>query len=464
MLGLIVIAAYFLAMITIGLVSRRKARGADDFFVAGRKGSAPLITGSLLATIVGGSATVGMAGLGFTQGLTGAWWLLVGSIGLVVLGLFFAKKVRRFGLYTLPELVAKQYDRRIALAASILIVVSWMGIIAGQIVASGKILSVLGMGSPVTWMIVFSAVFITYTLLGGQYAVIRTDAFQIGIIFAGIFGSLALLMSRLGGWSGLQASLSSEQFAFPISSQFGGYELVSLLLLVGLTYVVGPDMYSRLFCAKDVKTARASVFWTALLIIPFAFCITLIGMGASALFPQISPEQAFPTVINEVLPPFLGYVVLAALLGAVMSSADTCLLTASTILTVDIVGRFKPSLSQRQILSLSRWGIVALGLGSLLLALALKGVISALLFAYTVYTCGLILPVIAGFYKKRLKVTPLGALAAIIGGGSAALISKLFDINYLDLGGLLIGGLLLFIVSFIDNRLRGKRLDGGNGV
>jgi SSS family solute:Na+ symporter len=464
MLGLIIIALYFLAMVAIGLVSRRRAMGGDNFFVAGRKGSSLFITGSLLATIVGGSATVGMAGLGFTQGLTGMWWLLVGSVGLVVLGIFWAGKVREFGLYTLPELVEKQYDKRISLAASILIVISWLGVIAGQIVASGKILSVLGMGSPVMWMIIFSAVFIGYTLLGGQYAVIRTDAFQIGIIFVGIFAGLGLMMSRLGGWGGLQMSLPQGQFGFPLSSQFGGYELILLLLLVGLTYVVGPDMYSRLFCARDTKTARASVFWAALLIIPFAFSITLIGMGASALFPQIAPEQAFPTVINEVLPPFVGAIVLAALLGAVMSSADTCLMTASTILTVDIVGRFKPFLSQSQILSISRWGIVVLGLCSLLLALALKGVISALLFAYTVYTSGLILPVIAGFYKDKLKVTPMGALAAIIGGGAVALISKLFDIKYLDLGGLLVSGVLLFLVSFIDNKIRSQRLDEGEGV
>ncbi len=464
MLELIIIAVYFLSVITIGVASRRKARGVDDFFVAGRKGSSLLITGSLLATIIGGSATVGMAGLGFTQGLTGAWWLLVGSIGLVVLGLFFAEKVRRFGLYTLPELVGKQYDKRMALAASVLIVVAWIGIIAAQIVASGKILSVLGIGSPLLWMVLFTVVFVTYTLLGGQYAVIRTDSLQAVIIFAGVFGGLALVLSHLGGWDGLRSSLPPEQFAFPLSSQFGGYELITLLLLVGLTYVVGPDMYSRLFCAKDAKTARVSVFWAALLIIPFAFGITLMGMGASALFPQIPSEQAFPMVIKEVLPPFLGGIVLAALLCAVMSSADTCLLSASTILMVDIVQRFKPSLDQRKILSLSRWGIVILGLSSLLLALVLKGVISALLFAYTIYTCGLILPVIAGFYKNKLRVTPLGALAAIIGGGLAALISKLFVIKYLDLGSLLISGFLLLTVSFIDNRMKHKKLDEGQSI
>jgi SSS family solute:Na+ symporter len=122
---------------------------------------------------------------------------------------------------------------------------------------------------------------------------------------------------------------------------------------------------------------------------------------------------------------------------------------------VDIAGKLKP-LSKKQILPLSRWAIVVVGLCSLLLALALNGVISALLFAYTVYTGGLILPVIAGFYKKHLRVTPSGALAAIIGGGSAALLSKIFSIPYLDLGALAISAALLFLVSLIENRLKAR--------
>jgi len=460
MTELVIITLYFLGMLAVGVVSRRKTKVADDFFVAGRKNSSLLITGSLLATIIGGSATVGMAGLGFTRGLTGAWWLLVGSIGLIFLGLFFARKIRNFALYTLPELIEKQYDRRVALAASFLIVISWIGIVAAQIIAAGQILSILGMGSPVLWMLIFTAVFVTYTVLGGQYAIIRTDTLQTVIIFAGVFGGLALLLSRLGGWEGLQSSLPPEQLAFPLSSQFGGTDLLTLLLLVGLTYTVGPDMYSRLFCARDDKTARASTFWTALLIIPIAFAITLIGMGAAAMFPGIAPEQALPMVIKEVFSPLLGGIVLAALLCAVMSSADTTLLSASTILMVDIVGWFRPSLNREKVIPHSRWVIVLLGICSLIVALALKGVISALLFAYTIYTTGVILPVIAGFFKSRLKVTPLGALVALIGGGTAGLISKLLEIKYLDLGALLLSILLLFLVSFIDNRLKKQGTHG----
>jgi SSS family solute:Na+ symporter len=453
-LELIIIAVYFVGMISVGIYSRRKARRADDFFVAGRKGSSLFITGSLLATIIGGSAIMVTGSLGFTQGLTGAWFLLVGSIGLIVLGLFLARKVREFGLYTLPELVEKQYDKRVGLAASILIVVAWIGIIGSQIIAAGSIMEALGIGNTQLWMVVFTVVFVAYTIIGGQHAIIRTDSLQAVIIFAGIFGALAMVLVNLGGFGGLRNALSAERFAFPLSAQFDGYELVKLLLLVGLAYVVGPDMYSRLFCARDAGVARRSVFWTALLIIPVALGIALIGMGAAALFPDISSGQAFPTVIKEVLPPALGGIVLAALLCAFMSSADTTLLTASTILSVDIVGKLKPSLSREKLLVVSRWGIAVMGAAALVLALYLNNIVDAILFAYTVYTGGLIIPVLAGFYKDRLKVTPIGALIAIIGGGVLALVSKLLDIKYLDVISLLVSGLLLFTVSYIDNRMK----------
>jgi SSS family solute:Na+ symporter len=462
MLSLIIIVVYFAVVVAIGIFSRKTARDASGFFVAGRRVSTPWIAGSLVATIIGGSATVGMAGLGYQFGLTGAWWLLVGSIGLVVLGLFFAERVRKFGLYTLPQLIGKQYGSNIALAASILIVVAWLGVLAGQIVAAGQIMSVLQIGTPTLWMVIFSAVLVSYTLLGGQRAVIQTDVLQTGMIFVGIFVGLAVLLSRLGGFEGLFNSLPPEKLSFPLSPSFGGYEMASYLLLFGLTYVVGPDIYSRLFSARDAKTARNSVFWAALLIIPLAFAITLMGMGAKILFPDILREQAFPALIQGVFPQVAGAIVLAALVSAIMSPA--LLLTASTIISNDIIAKLRPSLNEKQVVLISRWGIVGLGLVSLLLALVKKEVISSLVFAYTVYTCGVILPVLAGFYKDKLKVTSLGALAAIIGGGGIALISKLFDIKYLDLGGLLASGVLLFAVSFIENRVRGRSLDRRQGI
>jgi SSS family solute:Na+ symporter len=457
MLQLFIIAVYFLAIIGIGAWSRKRAGNQDGFFVANRKGTLPLITGSLLATAVGGSSTVGMAGLGFKQGLTGAWWLLVGSIGLLILGLFFAKKVRGAALYTLPELVEQQYERRVGLAASILIVIAWIGVVAGQIVAAGKVLSILGIGSVPFWMIVFTAVFVIYGILGGQYSIIRTDVFQAAILFAGIFVALALVFANVGGVGGLRFSLPPSYFSFPVSPEFNGKMLLSFLILVGATYVVGPDIYTRLFCAKEEKTAQKSAFLSAFLFIPLAFAITLIGMGARVLYPQISAEQAFPQVINGVLSPGLSGLILAALIAALMSSADTCLLSQSVILTEDIFKRFRPSLDERKTILLTRLSVLVLGLVALGLALALEGVIASLLFAYTVFTCGLVVPVIAGFYKEKLRVTSQGALAGLIVGGVVGLLGKIPCLGIplkgdLGLIGFATSAILLFGVSFLTRK------------
>jgi SSS family solute:Na+ symporter len=453
---LLIVTVYFLAIVGIGVWSKRRAGSQNGFFVAHRQGTLPLITGSLVATAVGGSALVVTAGQGFERGLTGAWWLLVGSVGLVLLGAFFARKVRGAALYTLPELVGRQYDHRVSLAASILIVIAWIGVVAGQIIAAGSFLSVLGIGSTTFWMVVFTVVVVIYTILGGQFSVIRTDLFQAAILFAGILTALAVVFSRVGGLSELKASLPLDYFSFPLSPKFDGKMLLSLLILVGATYVVGPDMYSRLFSAKGEKTAQQSAILSAFLFIPLAFAIALIGMNAKVLYPQIMPEQAFPQVVSGVLSPWLTGLIIAAVTAALMSSADTCLLSQSIILTQDIFKRFNPS-SERRTILLTRFSLATLGILALVLALALKQVYSSLMFAYTIFTCGLVVPVIVGFYKEKLKVTPQGALAAIIGGGVIGLVGKIPGLDIplkgdLGLIGFAVSAILLFGVSFFTRK------------
>jgi SSS family solute:Na+ symporter len=121
--------------------------------------------------------------------------------------------VREFRLYTLPTVGA--YDSRVALAASILIVIAWLGVIAGQIIAAGKIFSALGIGSPQLWMIIFALTFIFYVILGGQDAVIRTDILQVAIIYVGILAALGVTLWQAGGFSGLCDAIPTDRFSFP---------------------------------------------------------------------------------------------------------------------------------------------------------------------------------------------------------------------------------------------------------
>ncbi|OYV14471.1 MAG: Na+/solute symporter [Methanosaeta sp. NSM2] len=429
-----------MTILSIGALGRR-IRRLEDFHLAGRGIKLVFLTGTFCASIIGASATLGMAGLGFSSGLPGAWWMLSGTAGMLLLAVFFAEKVRSTGCYTLPELVGRFYGQRARIAAAMLVVISWIGVIAVQIVASGKVLGAVFGGDETIFMAVCTAVFVLYTVHGGQGSVIRTDLVQLMIILAGMI----ILFSR--GLEAVGPGLLLEQ-SFPTSAQMGGWEVLAMLAVVGSAYLVGPDMYSRLLSAHSPREARASAAIAALILIPLAFLITSLGVFARSLYPAASPEQAIPLLLTGLLSPAAEGLVAAALLAAFMSSADTSLMTATSILTMDIYRKASPGSSQEMLMAISRLSVLIIGILALALAISMPGIIKTLMIAYTVFTGGLLLPVLAGFFKDRLGLTPSGALAALVGGGATAI---LLGQKY-PLLGMAVSAALLFAVSWLERR------------
>ncbi len=446
-----IVGIFFVGMITVGILSMKKIKNTASYFVADRNGSSLAISGSLIATTIGGSSTIGLAGLGYSKGLVGAWWLLVGAIGLCILSFWLAQKVREYAVYTLPEILERQYGgSSTKIVASLVIATAWLGIIAGQIIAAGKILSVLWPGQLDALMVLAASVFVLYTVLGGQYSILRTDMIQSVIIISGLSLCLAISLPAAGGLTAVTAALPSSYFSFPVSSSFGWQDLLTFLLFVGAAYLVGPDIYSRIFCSRSPQVAKRSVMIAALAMIPIAFFVTLIGITARVMLPGISAESALPALIMQAIPVGLSGLVIAALLAAVMSSADTCLLTTSTILAADVINPLRKStMSETTLLMVSRISVIIIGLISLLIAVSLKGIIASLLLGYTVYTSGLVVPVLLGFYSKRLKLNSFGVIAAVVGGGGTGLVLKLSGHDNLSLLTLPLSALLLFGGSYI---------------
>ncbi len=436
----VIIVIYFLAMLAIG-ASGLRMKGLEDFHLAGRGIKLVLLTGTFCATIIGASATLGMAGLGFSNGLPGAWWMLSGTAGLLVLAAFFAEKVRATGCYTLPELVGSFYGERARFAASVLIVVSWVGVIAVQIVASGKVLGAVFGGNETIFMIACTAVFVLYTVHGGQSSVIRTDLAQLVIISVGMVVLFSKALEATG------ADLLQSQ-SFPTSAQMGAWDVLSMLLIVGSAYLVGPDMYSRLLSAYSPKEAKISAAISAVILIPLAFLITTLGIFARSLYPAATPEQAIPVLLTGLLSPGLEGLVAAALLAAFMSSADTSLMTATSILTLDIYRKASPGSGEKKLMAVSRLFVLIIGILALALAISMPSIIKTLLVAYTVFASGLLLPVIAGFFKDRLGLTPSGALAALVGGGATAI----FLGQKFPLLGIAVSAAFLFGVSWLERQ------------
>lgn len=427
-------------MLTIGSWGLRM-KGMEDFHLAGRGIKLVLLIGTFCATIVGASATLGMAGLGFSKGLPGAWWMLSGTVGLLILATFYAEKIRASGCSTLPELVGSFYGESARVAASILIAVSWIGVIAVQIIASGKVLSAILGGNELVFMLACTAVFVLYTAHGGQKSVIRTDLVQLLIIIIG----LGVLFSKALGTAGSGLLLAQS---FPLSPEMGTWDVLSMIIVVGSAYLIGPDMYSRLFSAHSPKEAKVSAAIAAIILIPLSFIITSLGIFSRSLFPTAAPEQAIPLLLTSLLSPAAEGLVAAALLAAFMSSADTSLMTATSILTLDLYKKARPDSDEKSLMAASRLFVLIIGVSALVLAISLPSIIKTLLIAYTIFTSGLLLPVVAGFYRERLGLTPSGALAGLVGGG----VTAFFLGQAYPLLGIAVSAAFLFGVSWLERQ------------
>lgn len=433
MMDLGVIVAYFTVMLFVGWRSRRQS--ADSYWVAERKYRTSRVTASLVATIFGASSTMGIIGLGYARGFTGAWWSLIGGIALIPFGFFLASRVRALNVYTLPDILKKAYGDKVALPAGLMIAVAWCGVIAAQLIAGGRLLCGL---LPIDFQLalgIVAVVFIVYTFWGGQLSVIRTDFWQLILFTGGLFVAMAFLISSQGSMGALWKQVPAEHLRFPVSSAFGWYEvLVFYPLIVGLPYVVGPDIYSRVLCARNNQVARRSALLAAVFVIPLSCLLALFGVLARAQFPGIPAETALPQTLRALIPGGLEGLIVAGFLGAIMSSADTCLISASTILSLNVLGPLRKA-SKEQHLRVTRGALLAVGGTAWIIAALQQGIISSLLLGYTVFVGGVVLPTLASFYQEKLQITSSGALWAIVVGGSVAILGKIH-------GGTLVKGVL----------------------
>ncbi|KNF08492.1 Na+/proline symporter [Gottschalkia purinilytica] len=432
---------YVLLFLGIGLYNYFQANSYDDYVVAGRKQSQPIILMSLLSTIIGGSATFGTADMVYNMGFPAFWWLGVGGIGLILQSIFLSKKIRDFDAYTLPDIANKIVGEGGKLIIAFIIVTSWTGIIASQFTALSQIFSVItGSSNTLALLIIVSITVIIYTAIGGQLSVIKTDAIQFVILAIGIVCTFYYLF-----FSGAQMNVASVFSNIELfNDKFNWLNLINLLFIVGGTYFIGPDMFSRNLAAKDGKVAKKAAFNAGILLFFFSFLITSIGLWAKLNITDLGNENPLVYMISNHLPTSIGIALAIGLVSALISSADTCLITTATIIENDILKRNK--------VSDTRIFVLAIGLISLLIAVLKQDIISLLLGAYSVYAPGIVCPLLIAiwFYKKK-EINKILWFLAIIVGGSSGILDNFLKIKYLPLIGMGCSLILSVLSVFLSN-------------
>jgi SSS family solute:Na+ symporter len=431
---------YFLVLGFICVRDLFKVKNFDDYVVAGRKQTAPFVFMSLMATVLGASATVGIAARAESIGFAAFWWLAVGAIGFWFQAAFLSKPVHNLDVRTLPEIAEKTVGKTGRKLVALIIAVSWIGIIAAQFAAvAGFIGLVLGHDAGTLSVLITAGIVIVYTLLGGQLSVVRTDALQFGILALGFFAAAVYLF---GGFSGAENAMqiaaesavgtavgSAAHSAVESTSaglatfgnfnllneKFGFTDLVVMLFTVGGAYFLGPDVISRNLVAKDASSARKAVVAGSFAILVFSVVIVLLGMWTATYAPEMAPGVGPATnplfrLASDVLPLPLAALLSVGLLSALLSSADTCLINSAAIFGSDI-------LNTRRI-SVVRLLVVAIGVIATFLALQGKDIIGLLTMAYSVYTPGIVAPLAVAIvsYKKFTIKKSLWYAGVCIGG------------------------------------------------
>lgn len=434
-----ILIIYGLILLILGVYSFLKIKTPFDYFLAGKKTGVWQVSGSLLATILGGSAILGTIGLSASQSWASAWYILSASLGLFGL-LPIVRKVYRQGKFTLPELIGQYYGESARKVTSLIIPVAWLGVVAAQIIAGAQILvSFFGMNYS-SGVFLTGFIFLIYTYIGGQISVMKTDLFQSFFILAGVIMT-AILIFRAE-----HQPLPNFRTSFPFNEKFSPFDLFIMVLTFSSTFVVGPDIYSRVFCAKDSKTAFRSVLTVAAILVPFAFILSYVGIYAATFYSGVQNSSALVNLANAFLPDWASGLLVAALISAVLSTAATTLLTAAMILSE----LFHKDINNQKSFKQTKMLIIVVGLLSILISLKVTSIVSSLLLALSFYSGAFIIPMVAALfnlpYNKRF------AIAAMLSGGILALSGKLlmtFDKPEIGqvilISGFLVNVLLLFL-------------------
>jgi SSS family solute:Na+ symporter len=410
------LAAYCVLLMVIGWVGARKTRGFTGFALADRKLGLISTASTLAATSIGATSTIVTTIYVYKKGLPGAWLEWSGAIGFLLMAILLAHRVRKMGVITLPEIAGEFYGPIVRRIASLLVIMAELAWLALLIQASQLIVSAFIGVPPMPVLIGTTLLLIAYTFWGGQRAVAWTDVFQLGVMFLGIVVvGVPAALKKAGGLEGIPEGF----LAFPTNASVSVLNIFEMFVLLGMSHVVGSDLWGKLLSARDERTARLAAAYAGAIKIVFGCSIAVIGLAAVKIMPDLrNSYDIFPRMIMEVLPAPLDGILLLGLLAAMMSSADSVLLTAATTFCHDLVPRLG-SAGQRGLRDV-RVVTAVFGLTGLLIALVLQDIIAIMKLGYTIFAAGLIIPIFVGFYRHIVPISPLsGGLAMVLGGGGA---------------------------------------------
>ena len=424
--------AYLAVLLGVGLYFARKKMSQADFHLGGKKIPGWALALSERATGESAWCLLGLTGFAFAAGLSSVWIAIGCVLGIVVSWLWLAGEFRRerdkYDTLTLPDYFATKYvnqGRFIRWFSSLIIIFFFVLYVSAQFSGGGKTLNIT-FGIPVTTGILISAVIvILYAIAGGFFSVVWTDVIQalLMIITLVVTPIIALVVISQNNLSIASALANAGGGVDSLTGGAIGFA-AGTLIVNNFSWFFGylggqPQLDARWMAMRndsEVKVgARIAIIWTLL---AYAGAITL-GLAAITLYGQnavADPEQILPFMLLKLMPPWLAGILLAGAVAAMMSTADSQLLIATSSISEDVIHKaLNRKLDDKSLVLISRIVILVVGIIALILAFTSKSLIYTIVhFAWAGIGCSFSPAVILSFFWKRFSAP--GVIASLISG------------------------------------------------
>jgi SSS family solute:Na+ symporter len=411
------IFGYVALQMAVGVLVSRNIRTEADYLLAGRKLGPALATFSLFATWFGAETCIGAAGAVFESGLSATRADPFGyALCIVLLAALFAVPLWRSGITTLGDLFRQRYSPRVEQLAVLLMIptsVLWAG---AQIRAFGQVLASTSDGMSAELGIAVAAVTVlVYTTVGGLLADAWTDLLQGIVLSVGLVVVSVLVVNGAGGLGVALAQVEPSHWRWRAPGE-SIVEVLNRWAIPILGSITAQELVARIVACRSPQVAQraawsASVFYLAIGVLPVG-----LGLVASTMPVAVAdPEHVLPVLAATHLPT-VGYVLfVGALVSAILSTVDSCLLVSGSLISHNLVVPRLPRISEAGRLRAARLGVIGSGLAAWYLALSSDSVLGLVEEASGFGSAGILALVIFALWGRGFG-GPAAALAALVGG------------------------------------------------
>ena len=392
----LVVLLFFSSVLFIGFYTGRKTTAqADDYLLSGRK--LTLFTFVLINVSTWYGGILGVGEFTYRYGLVS--WFTQGFpyyIFAFLFGIFFAKKIRKASLFTIPDKLTEVYGKKVGLLSAFIVFVLVSP--APYFLMSASLLSLIFNINIVPALIITFILSIAYLVKGGFRSNVYVDVFQFFVMFIGFILILVFSGVEFGTVNFITSSVPANHIKI-----FGGMSPTFIIVwfMIALWTFADPGFHQRCYAAKTGSVAMKgiiiSIFFWAL----FDFLTTSTGLFSKAVLPNLeNPVLAFPLFAEKVLPAGIKGIFYAALFATILSTQISFLFLSGTTISRDFIYRIKKDVNELNLKRYTIIGLIISGSVAILLAYFIPSVIEIWYTIGSLFIPGIILPVISAYYPK----------------------------------------------------------------